>query len=79
MRKLIQKILVLKDNPEALVANKKAKFKMMNNFLNKRDMDATKGFSKKKKKSIFKTSRSIHPFTLKIKEKKVINLYFLIF
>jgi hypothetical protein len=59
-----------KDNPEALVANKKAKFKMMNNFLKQRDMDATKGFSKKQKENYMKSSRAIHPFTLRIKERK---------
>ena len=59
-----------KDNPEALVANRKAKFKMMNNFLKERDEQATKGFSKKDKEKYLKASRVIHPFTLKIKERK---------
>ena len=59
-----------KDNPEALIANKKAKFKMMNNFLKERDLEATKGFSKKDKEKYLIASRSIHPFTLQVKERK---------
>ena len=59
-----------KNNPEALVANKKAKFKMMNNFLKERDLEATKGFSKKDIEKYRIASRSIHPFTLQIKERK---------
>ena len=59
-----------KGNSEALVANKKAKFKMMNDFLKKRDGDATKGFSKKEIEKYRKSSRAIHPFTLRIKEMK---------
>ena len=67
--------MLLKDksasgNSEALVANKKAKFKMMNNFLKERDLEATKGFSKKDKEKYLKVSRSIHPFTLQVKERK---------
>ena len=57
-------------NSEALVANKKAKFKMMNDFLKKRDGDATKGFSKKEIERYRKSSRSIHPFTLRVKPVK---------
>ena len=57
-------------NSEALVANKKAKFKMMNNFLKLRDTEATKGYSSKDLEKYRKSSRSIHPFTLKIKELK---------
>ena len=67
--------MLLKDksaagNSEALVANKKAKFKMMNNFLKMRDQEATKGYSAKDLEKYRKSSRSIHPFTLKIKELK---------
>lgn len=58
------------DNSEALIANKKAKFKMMNGFLKERDITATKGFSKKELDKYQKSSRSIHPFTLLIKEAK---------
>jgi len=57
-------------NSEALVANKKAKFKMMNNFLKLRDQEATKGYSARDLEKYRKSSRSIHPFTLKIKELK---------
>ncbi|MBH76570.1 MAG: hypothetical protein CMP68_05485 [Flavobacteriales bacterium] len=57
-------------NSEALVANKKAKFKMMNNFLKLRDQEATKGYSTRDLEKYRKSSRSIHPFTLKIKELK---------
>jgi len=56
-----------KGNSEALVSNKKAKFKMMNDFLKKRDGDATKGFSKKDIERYRKSARSIHPFTLRVK------------
>ena len=45
--KIAKKNESAKGNSEALVSNKKAKFKMMNDFLKKRDGDATKGFSKK--------------------------------
>ena len=67
--------MLLKDksaagNSEALVANKKAKFKMMNNFLKLRDEQATKGYSARDLEKYRKSSRSIHPFTLKIKELK---------
>ena len=67
--------MLLKDksaagNSEALVANKKAKFKMMNNFLKLRDQEATKGYSAKDLEKYRKSSRSIHPFTLRIKELK---------
>ena len=68
--KISKKDASAKGNSEALVANKKAKFKMMNDFLKKRDGDATKGFSKKEIEKYRKTSRAIHPFTLRIKEMK---------
>tara|TARA_B100000579_G_C22800134_1_gene839291 strand:- start:1291 stop:1713 length:423 start_codon:yes stop_codon:yes gene_type:complete len=68
--KIAKKDESAKGNSEALVANKKAKFKMMNDFLKKRDGDATKGFSKKEIEKYRKTSRAIHPFTLRIKEMK---------
>ena len=72
---IMEEKMLLKDeaasgNSEALVANKKAKFKMMNDFLKKRDGDATKGFSKKEIEKYRKSSRAIHPFTLRIKEMK---------
>ena len=68
--KIAKKDEAAKGNSEALVSNKKAKFKMMNDFLKKRDGDATKGFSKKEIERYRKTSRAIHPFTLRIKEMK---------
>ena len=68
--KISKKDASAKGNSEALVANKKAKFKMMNDFLKKRDGDATKGFSKKEIEKYRKSSRAIHPFTLRIKEMK---------
>ena len=68
--KISKKDASAKGNSEALVSNKKAKFKMMNDFLKKRDGDATKGFSKKEIEKYRKTSRAIHPFTLRIKEMK---------
>ena len=68
--KIAKKDESAKGNSQALVANKKAKFKMMNDFLKKRDGDATKGFSKKEIEKYRKSSRSIHPFTLRIKEVK---------
>ena len=68
--KMAKKDESAKGNSEALVSNKKAKFKMMNDFLKKRDGDATKGFSKKEIERYRKTSRAIHPFTLRIKEMK---------
>ncbi len=68
--KMSKKDASAKGNSEALVANKKAKFKMMNDFLKKRDGDATKGFSKKEIEKYRKSSRAIHPFTLRIKEMK---------
>ena len=40
---------------------------MMNNFLKMRDQEATKGYSAKDLENIEKSSRSIHPFTLKLK------------
>ena len=57
-------------NSEALVANKQAKFKMMNTFLKARDAAATKGFSKGELEKYQKFSRSIHPFTLQVKPAK---------
>ena len=68
--KMSKKDASAKGNAEALVANKKAKFKMMNDFLKKRDEVATKGFSKKEIEKYRKSSRAIHPFTLRIKEMK---------
>jgi len=68
--KIAKKDEAAKGNSAALVSNKKAKFKMMNDFLKKRDGDATKGFSKKEIERYRKTSRAIHPFTLRIKEMK---------
>ena len=68
--KMAKKDAAAKGNSEALVSNKKAKFKMMNDFLKKRDEAATKGFSKKEIEKYRKTSRSIHPFTLRVKEIK---------
>ena len=68
--KMAKKDESAKGNSEALVSNKKAKFKMMNDFLKKRDGDATKGFSKKDIEKYRKSSRAIHPFTLRIKEMK---------
>jgi len=68
--KMAKKDEAAKGNSEALVANKKAKFKMMNDFLKKRDQDATKGFSKKEIEKYRKSSRDIHPFTLRIKQVK---------
>ena len=68
--KMSKKDASAKGNSEALVSNKKAKFKMMNDFLKKRDGDATKGFSKKEIEKYRKSSRAIHPFTLRIKEMK---------
>jgi len=72
---IMEEKMLLKDeaasgNSEALVANKKAKFKMMNNFLKLRDEEATKGYSARDLEKYRKSSRSIHPFTLKIKELK---------
>ena len=55
-----------KDNPEALVANKKAKFKMINNFKRKRWKH--KGFFKKGKEKYLKPNNS--SFYIKIKERK---------
>ena len=65
--KMAKKNESAKGNSEALVSNKKAKFKMMNDFLKKRDGDATKGFSKKEIERYRKSARSIHPFTLRVK------------
>ena len=68
--KIAKKNASIKDDKKAIVENKKAKFKMMEAFMKKRDKDAQKGFSDKQIQKYRELSRSIHPFTLQIKQKK---------
>ena len=56
-----------KGNKQAIVENKKAKWKMMSNFLKQRDETIKKSMSKKEAIRYDDVARSIHPFTLELR------------
>lgn len=69
-QKLAYKNKAAKGDKNTMMQNKKAKFSMMTEAANERDKKISKFLSKKQLEKYRSVSKSIHPFTLKIKEVK---------
>ena len=68
--KMSQKSKSVKGDKQKTLENKKAEFKMMTNFLKKRDASISKVLSKRESDRFLRLVKSIHPFTLEVKLKK---------
>lgn len=68
--KMSQKNKSAKGNKKAAVENKKAKWKMMSDFLKQRDEAIKKSMSSKEATRYTNASRSIHPFTLELRQSR---------